>query len=125
MSEIILDANCRPAHLVKVQELANIRKGDAMKLNTRAAALTFGLIWGGSVMAVAVTNIFRPQYGKRFLRMIASIYPGFHAEGTAKDALVGTAYAVADGAVGGVIVAALYNRLAAEEPRRRPTSKAA
>ena len=76
-------------------------------------------------MTVAVMNIFRPQYGRRFLRMIASIYPGFHAEGTATDALVGTAYAVADGAVGGVLVSALYNRLADQTPRRRPTSKAA
>ena len=96
-----------------------------MKLNTRAAALTFGLIWGGTVMTTAVANIFLPRYGKRFLRMIASIYPGFHAEGTAKDALVGAGYALADGAMGGLIVSALYNRLAKEEPRTKPRSKTA
>ena len=96
-----------------------------MKLNARATALTFGIIWGGTVMTTSVANIFLPRYGKRFLQMIASIYPGFHAEGTAKDALVGAGYAFADGAVGGLIVSALYNRLAPEEPRKGPSSKAA
>jgi hypothetical protein len=59
---------------------------------------------------MGVANIIRPQYGKEFLRVVASIYPGYHARPTPGHVAIGTAYGVVDGAVGGALCASLYNR---------------
>lgn len=83
-----------------------------MKLNIRAAAITGALVWGGSVLIVGVANLARPQYGRKFLQLTASIYPGYKARPSFGQVAVGTGYALVDGAVGGALCAWLYNRLA-------------
>jgi hypothetical protein len=83
-----------------------------MKLNVGAVAATSALLWSGAVLITGVANIFRPQYGKEFLQMAASIYPGYKGRPEFSDVAVGTAYAALDGAVGGAIFAWLYNRIA-------------
>jgi len=82
-----------------------------MKLNPKALALTLALLWGGCVFLVALLNRFWPGYGGAFLNLASSIYPGFHPGGM-RQAIVGTLYAVLDGAGGGLLVAWLYNKLA-------------
>ncbi len=83
-----------------------------MKLNVRALAITFALLWGGCVFLVAVLHRMWPAYGTGFLNGVASVYPGYHVSGI-KTGLIGTAYALVDGAVCGALVAWLYNRFSA------------
>jgi len=80
-----------------------------MKLNPKALALTFGILWGGAVLVVALLNQLWPSYGGAFLGLVSSIYPGFTPGGIGA-AIVGALYALLDGAVCGLVVAWLYNR---------------
>jgi len=80
-----------------------------MKLSVRALAMTAALVWGGVVLLVGVANLIWPSYGRAFLELIASIYPGYDASGSIGNVIVGTLYAMLDGAVGGLICALLYN----------------
>ena len=86
-----------------------------MKLNPKALALTFALGWGGAVFLVALLNRFWPGYGGAFLNLAASLYPGFHPGGM-KAGIVGTLYAILDGAVWGFVLAWLYNKLSERVP---------
>jgi len=80
-----------------------------MKLSLKAFTLTCGLIWGGSVLMVGLANLVWPSYGVAFLQLCSSIYPGYHANPTLGSVLVGTGYALVDGAIGGAIFAWVYN----------------
>ena len=42
-----------------------------------------------------------PSYGGDFLRMVSSVYPGFHDTRTAGEVIVGMVYGLADGAIAG------------------------
>ena len=83
-----------------------------MKMDVRATAITFGLLWGGAVLTVEAVNLFVPSYGSGFLKLISSLYPGYKRRRTAKQVAVGASYAVLDGTFGGLIFALLYNQLA-------------
>ena len=80
-----------------------------MKLSLKAMAIAISLLWGGSIFFFGVVNLAAPSYGTEALRAISSIYPGFHATRTFTDVLVGTGYALVDGAIGGFLIAWLYN----------------
>lgn len=95
-----------------------------MKVNIKAAAATSALIWGGAVFVVGVVNVVQPRYGREFLELVASVYPGYKARPRFSQVAVGTAYAVVDGAVGGAICAWLYNRLTSECKDTAPASVA-
>jgi hypothetical protein len=82
-----------------------------MKLNVKAVAATSALLWGGCVFATGVANVVQPKYGREFLRMMESIYPGYKARPEMKQVAVGTGYAAVDGFLGGALFAWLYNRL--------------
>jgi hypothetical protein len=82
-----------------------------MKLNARAMASTGGLLWGGAVLAAGVANLAKPKYANDFLKVIASIYPGYRARPKLDQVAVGTLYAVVDGAIGGALCAWLYNQM--------------
>lgn len=82
-----------------------------MKLNVKAMALTFSIFWGVTVLFVALLNLYN-GYGTAFLKVVHSIYPGYHAYQTASQIAIGTAYALVDGFIGGAIFAWLYNKLA-------------
>lgn len=66
------------------------------------------------VLLVALLNLARPSYGLSFLQMISSVYPGFHVSRTIGDVLVGTGYAVLDGAIAALIFGWLYNLFVGE-----------
>jgi len=80
-----------------------------MRLSAKAMALALGLLWGGGVAVAALVHLANPSYGGAFLDVVSSIYPGFHSARSMGDALLGTAYGLIDGAVGGFIFASLYN----------------
>ncbi len=83
-----------------------------MRLNVQSLAITTAVLFGGSVLLVGSAHVIWPGYGSEFLSMAASIYPGYSVGGFG-SVIVGTLYAALDGAIGGAILAWLYNRLAA------------
>lgn len=89
-----------------------------MKLNVKAFALTCGLIWGLGLFCLTWWIIlWDGQISEP--NLIARVYRGYAI--TPLGSLIGLAWALVDGAVGGAIFAWLYNLLAgkfakAEQP---------
>ncbi len=83
-----------------------------MKLSLKAVTLTAAIVWGLALFLVGMGNLLWPPYGKEFLEVMSSIYPGYKQQATFGDVIVGTLYAVVDGAIGGFITAWIYNSLA-------------
>ena len=83
-----------------------------MRLSGKALAVAVALLWSGGVLFVGLINLAVPFYGTMFLQCVSSVYPGFHNSRTFIDVLVGTAYALVDGAVAGLLFGWLYNLLA-------------
>ena len=83
-----------------------------MKLNARALAYVSAALWGGCTLFVGLVNLASPGYGWAFLELLASVYPGYTANGTVESVFIGTGYALLGGAVGGWLFGWLYNRLA-------------
>ena len=83
-----------------------------MKANTSALAVAAGLLWGGAIFVIAVANMIWPGYGRAFLDVVGSIYPGYHPGAGFGSAISGTLYGVLDGAIAGAIIGWLYNILA-------------
>lgn len=83
-----------------------------MRLNIVALALAAGLIWGGALFVVASANLIWPDYGRAFLDVVASVYPGYHPGAGMGAVVLGSLYGLVDGAIGGAVFAWLYNLLA-------------
>jgi hypothetical protein len=83
-----------------------------MKFNIKALSLGCAILWGGAVLAVLLVNFECTNYGQNFLELMASIYPGYHANHSMVQVLIGTLYAAADGVIGGAVFGCLYNWLA-------------
>ncbi len=80
-----------------------------MKLSIKSLTISAALLWGLSFFVVSVINLLWPPYGKAFLELMSSLYPGYKAVGTFGGAVVGTLYALVDGAISGALFAWLYN----------------
>jgi len=79
-----------------------------MKLNIKAFALTCGLMWGFGVFALAWWIMaFEGPTGE--VTIIGKIYRGFSI--TPLGSFIGLGWALADGFVGGLVFAWLYNAL--------------
>ncbi len=83
-----------------------------MKLSIRGVTLAAAVLWGIAVLLCGAINLFRPSYAGRFLEIVASVYPGFEADGGVGNLVVGTVYALVDGAICGFLFALLYNLFA-------------
>ena len=62
------------------------------------------------LLLTGLANKIGSGYGAGFLGLLATLYPGYDASGTLGDLVVGTLYALADGAVFGLLFGLLYNR---------------
>jgi len=82
-----------------------------MRFNVVAFSLTCALVWGGAILVVAASNMIWPGYGRAFLELAASIYPGYRPGPSVGSVVTGTLYALVDGAIGGAVFAWLYNVL--------------
>lgn len=80
-----------------------------MKLSVKSLTITAALYWSGTVFFVALFNYLSPPFGKAFLDLVSSIYPGYQSVGSLGSVIVGTLYSLVDGAVGGAIFAWMYN----------------
>jgi hypothetical protein len=65
---------------------------------------------------VALANLIWPSYGRAFLELAASIYPGYQPGSGLGSVITGTLYGLVDGAVSGAVFAWLYNVLAQRRP---------
>ncbi len=79
-------------------------------LSVKGLALTGGILWGGCVLLVGLGNLVWPSYGVAFLEIARSIYPGYAQTAGFLGVIVGTLYALLDGAILGALIAWLYNR---------------
>ncbi len=79
------------------------------RISARAMALVAALLWGGCLLLVGLINIGTPSYGAEFLRMMSSVYPGFHDTRTWGEVVLGAVYGLVDGAIAGLLFAWLYN----------------
>lgn len=91
-----------------------------MRFNVVALAVTAALLWGGAILVVAAAALIWPNYGRTFLEVVSSIYPGYHPAPSIGSVVTGALYGVVDGAVGGAVFAWLYNLLS----RRFPSTAA-
>ena len=83
-----------------------------MRLNLTAMAITAGLFWGAAILIVGSANLIWPSYGRAFLDLAASVYPGYVPGSGAGSVITGTLYGLVDGAIAGAVFGWLYNLLA-------------
>ena len=87
-----------------------------MKLNVKAFGLTFGLLWGFGLF-ILTWWIIAFDGSSDEVTMIGRMYRGYSI--TPMGSLIGLLWAFADGLIGGLIFAWLYNLLAAKfQPRQ-------
>jgi hypothetical protein len=83
-----------------------------MKLGVLRLGFTMGIIWAGFVFLVGIGNLILAGYGEAFLKVIDSIYPGYHmGQWGFGGIIVATLYAALDGFIVGLVFAWIYNRL--------------
>lgn len=81
-----------------------------MKLNAILFGCALSAVWGLIVLLVGISNLIWPGYGVEFLKIVDSIYPGYHyGQWGFGGVVVATLYAVIDGWVVGVVFALFYN----------------
>ena len=82
-----------------------------MKFDVIRFGCAVASIWGFVVLLVGAANMLWPSYGVGFLKIIDSIYPGYHfGEWGFGGVIVATLYAIIDAWIIGVIFALLYNK---------------
>lgn len=87
-----------------------------MKINITALALTAGLFWGATIFVVGVASVIWPGYGRAFLEVVASLYPGYRPGPAFGSVVTGTLYSLVDGTIAGVVFGWLYNSLSRQFP---------
>ena len=83
-----------------------------MRFNVIAMTLTVGLFSGAALLVVASANLMWPIYGRAFLDLAASVYPGYRPGSGVGSVISGTLYALVDGAIAGAVFGWLYNLFA-------------
>lgn len=86
-----------------------------MKLSLKGMTVAGAIAWG--VLAMFLTglgNLIWTGYGQGFLDVMASVYPGYDAQASFVQVIIGTLYGLLDGAVAGAVFAWLYNCCAGE-----------
>lgn len=81
-----------------------------MKLSIKALALSMGILWSVCLflwtLLIALTDV---QWGVDMLQLLVGMYPWY--EITVPGAFVGLVAGFIDGAIGGALLAWLYNKL--------------
>ncbi len=81
-----------------------------MKLNAINLGIALATIWALATLSAGVANLIWPGYGVEFLKLLDSLYPGYHlGKWGFGGVLVATLYAAIDGFVWGVVIAWIYN----------------
>jgi len=80
------------------------------KFNVKALAIAGGVAWGALILFVGLTSTFF-SWGNGFVDVMASIYIGFAP--TLLGSIIGTLWALVDGALIGALIAWVYNKVSA------------
>ena len=78
------------------------------KLNVKALAVALGLTWGFLVLCMGWTSAF--GWGTRLVEVMSSVYIGYAPSFI--GGIIGALWGLFDGAVGGLIIALVYNAIA-------------
>jgi hypothetical protein len=89
--------------------MLGIGKGDSMKLNVKAFALTCGIIWGAGLFALTWWIISFNGITHE-VTLIGRIYRGYNL--SPLGSIVGFVWGFVDALIGGAIFAWLYNVIA-------------
>ena len=81
-----------------------------MTLDPKRLAYACAALCGGAALLVGLINLSSPGYGREFLELLGSVYPGYHVEATIESVFILTGYALVKGAVAGWLLGWLYNR---------------
>ena len=82
-----------------------------MKLNVKALGLAGGIVWGLAIFVLTYWFIIRGYEGS-LLDNLSKVYLGYSV--TWYGAFVGLIWGFADGFVGGVLLAWIYNKFAGQ-----------
>ena len=91
---------------------------DSIRFNISALALATGTFWATAILMVSVANLIWPDYGRLFLDLAGSMYPGYQPGGGLGSVIVGTLYGFVDGAFAGAVIGWIYNAVASSMTRR-------
>ncbi|MCK5083408.1 MAG: bacteriophage holin [Candidatus Omnitrophica bacterium] len=78
------------------------------RLDVRVFGLTLGCIWSFVVLALGIASMLLDR-GSRIVKLFSTVYMGYRS--TVQGVLIGAAWGFMDGAVSGVMIAWLYNRI--------------
>ncbi|MFQ5896872.1 MAG: bacteriophage holin [Candidatus Methylomirabilia bacterium] len=78
-----------------------------MRLSVKGLALALGVSWGAGIFLLGLAGSV--GWGRPLVEVLGSVYLGFTA--SLAGSLVGGLWGFADGALGGIVIAWLYNRL--------------
>jgi hypothetical protein len=90
-----------------------------MRISVKPFAMVTAALWGGCLFFVGLLHVIFPSYGTAVLSAMSSVYPGYHGAPTVGSLLIGTAWGLVDGAVGGCLLAWLYNLALQHEGQAR------
>ena len=80
------------------------------KLDIKAFGLTLGIVWGLAMLLMGLINT-TDMWGDEIVKVMGSLYIGYRP--TVLGSIIGGIWGFIDAGIGGVIIAWLYNRLAA------------
>jgi hypothetical protein len=86
-----------------------------MRLNLKALSLTCGILWAVVLFLLTLISL-GTGYAEAFLRVVASIYPGYSVSGV--GVLLALIYGFVDGAVGALIFGWVYNLFVGKQLER-------
>lgn len=79
---------------------------DRQKLDVRAMTIAFGVTWGAGVLLLGLLA-WLLGWGVPMVTVLGSLYLGFTT--TLAGTVIGTIWALVDGAIAGAILAWIYN----------------
>lgn len=77
-----------------------------MRLHVLGLGIALGIMWGFSILILGLCAMYL-NMGTQLVGAFGSIYIGYEA--TVMGSLIGTIWGLADGFIGGVILAWIYN----------------
>lgn len=80
-----------------------------MKINTKALAISFGIVWGLAVFLLTVWFLVM-GYSGGLLAKLGGVYLGYSVSWL--GAFIGLIYGFVDGLIGGALLGFLYNKFA-------------
>ena len=79
------------------------------KLNEKALAISLGVLWSLAILSLSIIAMMSENYLHNVVEFFSSVYLGYSLSLT--GILIGMVWAFVDAAIGGLVLAWLYNKL--------------